>query len=271
MSVSWQNIFDFPHTNVLVRLDEYGEVIWTKTFTGTIGNAVGYGTGLLANDDGSVVFSHFDVGKEKTFLHGFDEIGTAIFSNAIHKSEQLIPYGFAGIKNNGQYLLTGSTSTANALEVYGLRMMDVNAMGEGPCDNSDVTAEVEEFTMIASEISLTISPMEVDELDMEITILLGDFETSVSQLCPLPLSAEIDDVDHGFSVYPNPNSGILHFESENGKEIHTISVMDAQGRLVKAFSENNLHQIDISDLQSGVYMIRFAGGDSEFIQRVVVL
>jgi len=76
-----------------------------------------------------------------------------------------------------------------------------------------------------------------------------------------------------FKMYPNPNSGgSLFVESEEG--IKQISVFNLMGQLVSSdlnLSLNTTHELNVSDLESGLYLvnIRFAN-DYVSSQRLVV-
>lgn len=74
--------------------------------------------------------------------------------------------------------------------------------------------------------------------DIQITTVLSsdDFESSL------------------FDIYPNPTSSILNISNNNNFNIKNISITDINGRVVKN-QEGSLTQINVSDLNAGVYFV----------------
>lgn len=64
----------------------------------------------------------------------------------------------------------------------------------------------------------------------------------------------IDSPLPGIRVYPNPTKGILHIESTAG--LKNYNLYNLQGRLVKQ-GKLPSSQIDLSDLENGLYFLRF--------------
>jgi hypothetical protein len=71
-----------------------------------------------------------------------------------------------------------------------------------------------------------------------------------------------------FSVYPNPTSDILNIKSIN--EIDNISVFNLLGQEVAKFETNEIidSSINISDLESGLYLVKISAGDKTETLRV---
>ncbi len=57
-----------------------------------------------------------------------------------------------------------------------------------------------------------------------------------------------------FSIYPNPATTILNISNPNNIEVKNISITDINGRIVKN-QEGSLTQVNVSDLNAGVYFI----------------
>lgn len=71
-------------------------------------------------------------------------------------------------------------------------------------------------------------------------------------------------------IYPNPTAEILNIETTD--KIHSIAIFDAKGSLVKFFQENGISngkRIDISNLVSGVYMVKIKLYDFEFVKKII--
>lgn len=68
----------------------------------------------------------------------------------------------------------------------------------------------------------------------------------------------------GFRMYPNPSTGLVYLETDfTGFE---VSVLTAQGKMVKQFSGNKV--LDLSGLAKGIYLIRVRANDHTFVQRL---
>lgn len=79
-------------------------------------------------------------------------------------------------------------------------------------------------------------------------------------------------------AYPNPATNVLYLITNNLPESdYTIELYDQQGKLVKSViigaetSEWNLHGIDISDLQSGLYFAKAVSNQNIFTARFIKL
>ena len=88
------------------------------------------------------------------------------------------------------------------------------------------------------------------------------------------LSSEILD-DSVFTIYPNPNSGIFNvqFNSNSGNEIK-ILVHDIRGRQVfgKDFTNSGLfnENINLGNVQSGVYMVTVFDGAQKQVKKIMI-
>lgn len=61
-----------------------------------------------------------------------------------------------------------------------------------------------------------------------------------------------------FSLYPNPANTVLNIKAVNDIALKSISVYNTLGQLVLAFPNlNQIDMIDVSDLKTGSYLIRF--------------
>jgi hypothetical protein len=63
---------------------------------------------------------------------------------------------------------------------------------------------------------------------------------------------ELTDVQ--IQVYPNPTTGNIKINCD--KEINQVSVFSLEGKLMNEFNYNNGNLIDISNLNSGIYLLR---------------
>jgi hypothetical protein len=61
-----------------------------------------------------------------------------------------------------------------------------------------------------------------------------------------------------FSMYPNPATNVVNIKPKNDIAINSIQVTDINGRIVKEIngSVSDNAQVNVSDLNSGVYFIK---------------
>ena len=57
------------------------------------------------------------------------------------------------------------------------------------------------------------------------------------------------------NIYPNPAKNEITISVDNQFNVQSIRLMDITGREVKNITANNIVRINVSDLQSGYYMI----------------
>lgn len=74
-------------------------------------------------------------------------------------------------------------------------------------------------------------------------------------------------VDEKVRIFPNPASSIVTIEA--GREYETVSVFDLTGKMVMQRTINTLTTLDISGLQSGLYMLRLEGNDSPVVRKFI--
>lgn len=73
----------------------------------------------------------------------------------------------------------------------------------------------------------------------------------------VPTDAGISSSDMSYNVYPNPTKGILNLRLSSQTSNVEVIMQDLNGKVVKLFNvgQQPLHQLDISDLESGVYFL----------------
>lgn len=71
-----------------------------------------------------------------------------------------------------------------------------------------------------------------------------------------------------FSVYPNPSNGVFNFETQ---ETIAVTVMDLTGKVVYSAKEiNNGDVMNLSNLQSGMYIAKIVGATAERTEKLVI-
>ena len=78
-----------------------------------------------------------------------------------------------------------------------------------------------------------------------------------------------------FKIYPNPNNGnfTVQFDSNSGNDIK-VDIYDIRGRLIygKSFESSGLfsQNLDMNNVQSGIYMVTVQDGDRKETKKIVI-
>lgn len=94
-------------------------------------------------------------------------------------------------------------------------------------------------------------------------------------ICSLMLSndsvlAQNDTKQKSLSIYPNPNQGLLYLKTK----IHTYEIITLSGEIVKAqslSSKDFVNRIDISNLETGIYIIRAFTKENQLLTNKIML
>lgn len=106
-------------------------------------------------------------------------------------------------------------------------------------------------------VTLTISACEesyTKTTDIEITTLnISDFKVKT------------------FKAYPNPTSGDLHLEHQDGLKNISIVITDLSGKIILTTSAKILDKItlDLSNLSPGIFMLNASDGDRSYVKKII--
>ena len=78
----------------------------------------------------------------------------------------------------------------------------------------------------------------------------------------------ISNLISNINIYPNPTENFLNISNPNNVEIKSISVVDINGRIVKNQS-NSLSQINVSDLNAGVYFVTIEAAEGKTTKKFI--
>ncbi|MUV04422.1 T9SS type A sorting domain-containing protein [Flavobacterium rakeshii] len=81
------------------------------------------------------------------------------------------------------------------------------------------------------------------------------------------LSVNENTFKNDVRLYPNPASGILNIDNTTGKEIEDISIYSING--VKVQQNQNVNRIDISNLQTGIYIVKMLVDNKSFTYKLL--
>ena len=82
-----------------------------------------------------------------------------------------------------------------------------------------------------------------------------------------PNSNENEIADSRVSIFPNPATSIVTIQTE--ENYNTVAVYDQSGRMVLQRKANTSGTLDISQLSSGVYLLKLEGDDKSYISKLI--
>ena len=76
---------------------------------------------------------------------------------------------------------------------------------------------------------------------------------------------------NGFSMFPNPAKVVLNIELNNITNA-TLSIYDIQGKLIveQSVSQEQNLELNVSDLQSGMYFVKLNTGTKELVKKLII-
>lgn len=104
-------------------------------------------------------------------------------------------------------------------------------------------------------------------LETNNTVFLDDFSFSY-------LGSAIgisENPENPFLLFPNPANEYIQVQSELNEQV-VVQLMDLTGKLIKSVTlgANRIHQVDISDLSSGLYLVKMISDGKEYTQKLMV-
>ncbi|MFN2422985.1 MAG: choice-of-anchor J domain-containing protein [Cryomorphaceae bacterium] len=102
----------------------------------------------------------------------------------------------------------------------------------------------------------------------------AEASVNVSGIVDISVSADNSDFNRNITTYPNPTTDVVNVKVAGlGEGQFNFSLFDIAGKLVKQerlnIIENGVYQINLSELQRGVYLLNVTGNDSVATVRVV--
>lgn len=71
---------------------------------------------------------------------------------------------------------------------------------------------------------------------------------------------------NNISIFPNPTTDIATIRSTNNLEDWDITLMETTGKQISKIKSN---EVDLRDLNSGVYIVMFTNGAASFVEKIV--
>lgn len=104
--------------------------------------------------------------------------------------------------------------------------------------------------------------------DVIYTSLTGNKVAWLENMIDQVLSTEdITDTNFNINIYPNPTSSILTINTNNSIDIENLKLYNIQGRLIKTYQNTNT--IDVSALQSGLYLLNIRSNIGSITKQII--
>ena len=78
------------------------------------------------------------------------------------------------------------------------------------------------------------------------------------------------DLSTSFNIYPNPTDNYLNLQN-NTNHYYSFYIYDITGKLIKEKNNlRNLHTVNHSYLNSGVYFLNIHLGNNNFFKKIII-
>ena len=142
------------------------------------------------------------------------------------------------------------------------------ALGYGIYKDGQFAGAIQEtsivFDQLAPDTEYCFAVFSVSEIDAE-GFIVG-FSATSDEVCATTVG--VAEFSTAFNIYPNPVNDVLFIE--NGCNIEQVTIYNVTGVMVysEECTSNNV-QVNVSDLEAGVYIIRVKTENNEVINRFV--
>ncbi|WP_299276092.1 T9SS type A sorting domain-containing protein [uncultured Psychroserpens sp.] len=225
----------------ILNVDPAGDTVTIKNFGGATVNIASYRLCSL--------FSYKTLSTQTTVVDGSLNLGpdaevTIFAENYLSLSTTAADLGL--------YFPTGNFGTASSMVDF----MQWGAGGQGR-ENVAVAKGIwtaGTFVNVAPPYSFTGSAVDTGVTFWDTLLSVDDIETTSS-----------------FTVYPNPTNALLNIEITSSEAGLTYQVFDILGKQIisKNLESERLSQIDVSNWNSGLYLIKISNGDKTETKRFI--
>jgi hypothetical protein len=81
----------------------------------------------------------------------------------------------------------------------------------------------------------------------------------------------IYDGNSNISVFPNPTTSKAYFNSSDNLNLEAITILNSSGIVIKTIFPNEINEIDLSELSTGMYTLQFRWGNKILIKKIIKL
>ena len=265
----------------LIRIDDEGEIIWEKTYGGSLNDLphaicqayeyMGYMVvGQSASNDGDILGNH---GSFDFWVLNINEDGELVHSYCYGGSDPDIAYDVMA-HGNSELIIAGVTESDDG------DVKNEDDFGDFWIINTSYDGtlnwEMKLGDSIGRDAARSIVPVGSDAFivagyscSVEGNVVTGHH--GMTDFWVVKINTEINNTDNvvtsgNLEAFPNPSSGYLTLEA---KGIKRAELIDIKGKIVRTFVKDFNH-LDISGLQKGIYLIRVFTSEGTAVKKVIL-
>lgn len=265
----------------ILKLDAQGLIEWKKTYGGT---GVESANSIALTNDGGYVFAGFsnrnsgDVsgvyGNPDFWIVKINSTGTLLWQKAFGGDNFDEAYSIKPTIDGG-YIVAGDTNSNNSGYIAGHHgigldfwIVKINAtgvfqwqkaLGGTSDDSANNVIQNNDGSYLITGVTYSNN---------------GDVQTNpgvslnwLVKLNPEVLQTESFDKNN-VSIFPNPTKQFLNIQNPNNQSLEKVMVFDITGKIIKEEVEN-LYQINVQDLQKGLYFIQIQWQGKTITQKFI--
>ncbi|MBI5541071.1 MAG: T9SS type A sorting domain-containing protein [Bacteroidia bacterium] len=245
----------------IIRTDENGDTLWTKTFGGTGDDS---GKSVSKTSDGGFVIAgdiQTSVTDWSAFLNKIDINGNIIWTKIYSLLDFYFNFNSVVQTNDGGFIVAGTKSHmfTGADNVY---LIKTNSYGDTLWSNNYVKTYHSWGNCVAQTFDggFVISGTANYDVYLIKTDANGGF---------VKIDEKLLDTNNFIKIYPNPTSGIINLQIS--QDFGTIKKIEIFNNLEKIREiSQNFSNVDISSFKGGLYFIVVTNINNEKIIRKVI-
>lgn len=266
---------------IIIRLDDEGEVIWEKSYGGSLNDLphaickgyenMGYFVvGQSASNDGDILGNH---GSFDFWVVNIDEDGELINSYCYGGSDPDIAYDIMA-HGNSELLIAGVTESDDGdvknEDDFG-DFWIINTTYDGTLNwqmklGDSIGRDVARSIVPVGSDAFIVAGYSCSEEGEVVTGHHGMTDFWVIKINTTTNSTENTLNSGKLEISPNPSSRYITLQADGIKRAELI---DINGRIVRSFVKD-FDQLDISGFQKGIYLIRVFTAEGTAISKVIL-
>ena len=133
------------------------------------------------------------------------------------------------------------------------------------------TVQSESRSESESSVSYLVENLEYDtEYCFTVTAVRNETETEKSEVaCATTLGDGLEELTSSFEIYPNPVLDKLHIDADTDADIEIYNIKGQQVYKSTRLQACEQQSIDVSDLDSGVYLVRIRTAKGDIMKRII--
>ncbi len=203
-----------------------------------------------------------------------DDCASAEVINVLSNTSTTVNFGIAGANINNEVGCSGTTPENYADVWYEFSMPENGAIIiDGAIDWNNFAIY---DACSGTELGCFSNSGNVSNLTTGITYKLRVFRTlaladnnsfkSFSIVADKTLTTPESELGNSIVLYPNPTKGMLNISSETS--VDSILVFNILGKIVAKTTNNN--QVDLSELQTGIYIVKVTSKNKTVFRRIIL-